>query len=931
MQPVHAREPQFALLNPNDAPKVNDQGAPRLTLRTATEGSPAPTPTPAIGDGGEPMVTTLHPAVARRGGVDADPAWNWDQLDKSLDSFFERNGSAGLPRQNQVMAAIIARKILGGFNRLRFSDEGQRLALALELARVVPDDVPGYLLNMGFAPGADLTPLFKLCGAGALETPHVYRDFKADWFAVFLGRVRQAQDRDSAAKVARAMVLPQWGLTLAQKFKLAKLCLTLAPEECVQQIPHLGLSDEQRASLGCLYFEVPGSDTIHLQYLDFPDSRLTGAIAVAATQAHKMRVDELRRYVLRIEPPAAAFAVLAQVQMRTELRGTDFFAGLPRQARDPAPAPAHGLAHDPAHDLMQAWNLPHAAPGLARGLHAFSALDDADDLREALRASDDIITALLGAGIDKFEPDVETEVDELCILRSVVFFIHLHGYDQPQDLPLIAKLADMLAWITASNDDALRVDMFKAVFSLPRPVLENFDPSLYPKHTGFAALLLSAEKLPFFEAFFKPPFADSLKNVMIRDRLVRNLLVLMAGDSPAMRVKGLLPTLFPANDLDPGAASVRTASDQLAALVQDRKVIELAREPFLRAKAAVPPGLEAQFTQARSAVKAGEKALRRAKDAAMKAKKDTVDDVVHNTLQTVARLVVACEVAPRRLGKLDQQLAPGSSLKQALDALIQSIVIDKLDVPAAQYDRFQLMVGKYRDPSAILTYYSRIRRTPALAGLKTFIALCLATPAEEGFLAVRYNGAQLGAWPESMQQAWKQETRVKVAEGTAIFTGDPGEFFAMAMEILGSCQRVDGIPALIRALIGAIMDGTQKLFCIKDEHERIKARAIVRLMHHDGSARGMGVMPRKPMLFLERAYPPRTELRHAIRVLAGRQAEFMKAGIAIADDYIPSGRRHVMARMNGYLASAELAYPIYSDAAGGITEKSLVIRAPFED
>ena len=74
---------------------------------------------------------------------------------------------------------------------------------------------------------------------------------------------------------------------------------------------------------------------------------------------------------------------------------------------------------------------------------------------------------------------------------------------------------------------------------------------------------------------------------------------------------------------------------------------------------------------------------------------------------------------------------------------------------------------------------------------------------------------------------------------------DACDLFLSGTEVEGSCQRINGVPGNNKCLLAYVLDGKNRIFAIKDETGRMKARAMMRLLW-DG---------RKPVLLMSRIYP----------------------------------------------------------------------------
>ncbi|MBS0620702.1 MAG: hypothetical protein JSS61_04500 [Verrucomicrobia bacterium] len=135
------------------------------------------------------------------------------------------------------------------------------------------------------------------------------------------------------------------------------------------------------------------------------------------------------------------------------------------------------------------------------------------------------------------------------------------------------------------------------------------------------------------------------------------------------------------------------------------------------------------------------------------------------------------------------------------------------------------------------------------------------------------------------------------------------DYLLCGTEVFGSCQNVHGSPELSKGLLGYILDGKNRLLCIKDERGRILARAKLSLLW-DG---------KKPVLFLERLYDKgihTPQCRQAIIDMAKKKASLLGLLLATSSHYSYPGRSEMAERDLLSLGSG-VSYE-YSDGARGV-------------
>jgi hypothetical protein len=93
-----------------------------------------------------------------------------------------------------------------------------------------------------------------------------------------------------------------------------------------------------------------------------------------------------------------------------------------------------------------------------------------------------------------------------------------------------------------------------------------------------------------------------------------------------------------------------------------------------------------------------------------------------------------------------------------------------------------------------------------------------------------------------------QSKRDQIDAGfTVVDTDNFWDLFLCGTEVAGSCQRVNGEPALNKCLMSYLIDGKNRLLAVKDDQGKIVARSIIRLLWDEKQ--------RTPVLMMERFYP----------------------------------------------------------------------------
>lgn len=277
----------------------------------------------------------------------------------------------------------------------------------------------------------------------------------------------------------------------------------------------------------------------------------------------------------------------------------------------------------------------------------------------------------------------------------------------------------------------------------------------------------------------------------------------------------------------------------------------------------------------------------------------------------------------------EEDLAIRINNSKDLDEILKKIVITNLSVDEKDYEEFSSVFYNYRDSMSLLIYLSRIRNLTAASHLTEFVNLVL----NDQFLPARYARSEVLALCEkNLQDAWKLNVAVPHPKGGNYFFTDDHEIF-INMGIRGSCQRVDGDPSLNRGVIGAAMDGSEKLCGLKNPSGDILQRCIVRLMwaqpantHKNLSLQG------KPCIFIENIYPPTLNADSKINLInfAYGQAKRLNLPVALTESgttpaYPNLGSHYQLTECASALLSGEIQVPLYSDAKNGIQERAFSI------
>ncbi len=114
-------------------------------------------------------------------------------------------------------------------------------------------------------------------------------------------------------------------------------------------------------------------------------------------------------------------------------------------------------------------------------------------------------------------------------------------------------------------------------------------------------------------------------------------------------------------------------------------------------------------------------------------------------------------------------------------------------------------------------------------------------------------------------------------EGWTVEDCDDPESLFTCGNVGGSCQEINGHAWLNKNLLGYVIDGKNRMVCVKNKHGELIARRIFRLLYDADR--------KSPVLFMEKVYPPnaRPEVCKAIVFLAQERAATMQLPLAWCD------------------------------------------------
>ncbi len=270
--------------------------------------------------------------------------------------------------------------------------------------------------------------------------------------------------------------------------------------------------------------------------------------------------------------------------------------------------------------------------------------------------------------------------------------------------------------------------------------------------------------------------------------------------------------------------------------------------------------------------------------------------------------------------------------KNTFQKIQESLIIKTLGVIKNSLPKYESIFDKYRESSSILTYMGRLKNHPALSTLKNFINAVI----EGNFPALRYQSdALLDRCDQGLVGRWKQNISAPLKSNKdhcLNFYDEHQAWIRMGTDIRGSCQRINGDPSLNCGLIGAAMDGKQKLVTVTDKDGKILRRAILRLMWA-APTENEAVLGQKgePYLLMEKIYPVKlsdTENNDLID-FASEQAKRIGLSLVVSSD-IKTASTNKLATCHQFLHSGPIKYPVYSDAKQHLQNRDFILD-PTED
>jgi len=150
----------------------------------------------------------------------------------------------------------------------------------------------------------------------------------------------------------------------------------------------------------------------------------------------------------------------------------------------------------------------------------------------------------------------------------------------------------------------------------------------------------------------------------------------------------------------------------------------------------------------------------------------------------------------------------------------------------------------------------------------------------------------------------------KVGKGRLIECSDSWEdLLVCGTDVPGSCQRVDGEQRLNKCLLAYIMDGKNRLLCVKDDQEKIVGRAILRLLFKEGAEQA-------PVIYMEEYYG---DPSYEENIQAAAKEISQQLGVELYDmvgTYKNPSTQNTRAILHSYGSSVPYEY---CDAVRGVT------------
>jgi len=265
-----------------------------------------------------------------------------------------------------------------------------------------------------------------------------------------------------------------------------------------------------------------------------------------------------------------------------------------------------------------------------------------------------------------------------------------------------------------------------------------------------------------------------------------------------------------------------------------------------------------------------------------------------------------------------------------LEEILKNIALTSFSLEEKNYKKFSSVFYSYRNEMSLLIYLSRIKNIKAASDLSAFVHLVL----NDEFLPQRYARSEIfRSCDKNLQAAWKSNIAIENSNGSKyLFTDDHESFINMG--IRGSCQNVEGDPSLNRALIGATMDGSEKLCILKNASGDIMQRCILRLMWAQPDASQNQLSSKgKACIFIENIYPPNLNVASKMNLInfAYSQAERLQLPVALCERdndiaYPDLDQHYQVTKCSSSLLSGEIHVPLYSDAKRGVQEKAFSLN-----
>ena len=303
-------------------------------------------------------------------------------------------------------------------------------------------------------------------------------------------------------------------------------------------------------------------------------------------------------------------------------------------------------------------------------------------------------------------------------------------------------------------------------------------------------------------------------------------------------------------------------------------------------------------------------------DAKNKTSKTISEEKFNREIISLSKLKAIIEIDE----KFANLIAEGND---SFDGIQRKIIINSLGVKHNLIEKYYSIFDNYRDSSTILTYFGRVKDHAALIPLKEFLSAVITGDypkmryEDDSFLK-KCSPQIIEKWKNNITKSLKSNQNLQLH-----FYDDHQAWIRMGSDVRGSCQRVSGDASLNCGLIGATLDGKQKLCTVADKDGFILRRAILRLMWPISSESSIG----EPYLLMEKIYPPKllpTENQELID-FAIEQASRIGLTLVISGDIKPHPST-TLRSCDLTLDSGQLKYPVYSDAKTGLQNEHFQLR-----